>query len=58
MPPKFPTVDLRLLEALEELFPDDLPRDPQADLGRLVGQQDVLDVLRNHHRKQNKKEPR
>jgi hypothetical protein len=55
-----PRVTQELLEALEETFPDKLPRENRegrtpsgAELARLIGQQDVMRKLRQMHRVQN-----
>ncbi len=53
---KFPIVSDELLKALEAAFPDKAPRDvsisPTA-VGVSIGQQNVLDLLRRNHSKQN-----
>lgn len=52
----FPYVPEELLRALEQIFPDKAPRDPNTtptQLGVLMGQQKVLDRLRQAHKKQN-----
>ena len=51
---KFPEIPKVLLDALEKQFPDKAPRD---DVGSFVfgvkaGEQNVLDTLRHHYKKQ------
>lgn len=53
---KFPVVPDELMKALEEAFPDRAPRDAkmtQVDLGVVIGQQKVMDLIRRHHKQQN-----
>ncbi len=53
---KFPHVSEELLKALETAFPDKAPRSTEitlTEVGGLMGEQRVLDLLRSHHRKQN-----
>lgn len=42
-----PPVTPELLEYLEALYPDQVPRDPSASLAYYQGQQQVLDKLRD-----------
>ena len=46
---QFPAVDEGLVQALIERFPDRCPRGPVESfaLGKLVGQQDVIEFLRS-----------
>ncbi len=46
---QFPAVDEGLVRALIERFPDRCPRGPvdSFELGKLVGQQDVISFLRS-----------
>lgn len=50
----FPEVSPGLLKRLEDAFRDRVPRDElsQFGFGKLAGQQEVLDLLRKHHDKQ------
>lgn len=53
----FTVVSEILLQALEGAFPDQLPTSintSQAELGQLVGQQDVIRFLRKKFEEQNK----
>ncbi len=56
---EFPVVPPPLLSALAEKFPDKLPRDaslPPSEVGRLIGQQQVLDFLRRQMERQHSSE--
>ena len=46
--PEFPAIPPQLIEALDQIFPDKLSRNPESFFsgGRLVGQQDVIDRLK------------
>ena len=51
-------VSIELLEALQELFPNRLPDDPSIapqELGRLIGHQDVIRLLKAALEEQSKK---
>lgn len=53
---KFPVVPDELLAALEEAFPDKAPRKVEitpTEVGVAIGMQKVMDLLRQHNRKQN-----
>jgi len=53
---RFPTISDELLKALEAHFPDRANRYlglTPAEMGALVGEQRVLDLLRRHHNQQN-----
>ena len=51
---KFPEIPHGLITTLDKQFADRCPReDPGAfGLGRLAGQQEVIDVLRHHYERQ------
>lgn len=53
---KFPNIPEDLLRALEESFPDKIPRTDitPLGLGRLQGEQRVIDFLRTIFERQNK----
>jgi hypothetical protein len=56
--PEFPSISPLLIEALRRIFPDVLPRTVPgyvSDITRLMGQQDVIDRLKQEmHRQQGK----
>ena len=54
----FPYVERTLLDYLSKVFPNTLPLAPvsEAELARLVGQQDVVSKLRDIHNEQVKQE--
>jgi hypothetical protein len=55
-PKPFPAVSKDLLEELERLFPDKLPTiyRTEAEIGRLIGMQDVMRKLRHEYDAQQK----
>lgn len=55
---KFPEVPKVLLDALEQAYPDKAPREDVGSFtfGVKAGQQDVLDHLRHHYKKQQETE--
>lgn len=56
-PKSFPSVSQELLSALEALFPNRIPMDPQVtiqEVCREQGKQDVINYLRTAFEKQNK----
>lgn len=54
----FPYVERMILDYLSKVFPNTLPLAPvsEAELARLVGQQDVVSKLRDIHNEQVKQE--
>lgn len=52
-PRPFPTVDPVFLKALKDRFPDRLPSKPDADLGVLIGEQNVIRFLQHQWDLQN-----
>lgn len=58
MASKFPSVERSLIEYLTKAFPNALPPTlvSEAELARLIGQQNVIDKLRAIHNEQVKQE--
>lgn len=52
----FPLIPKPLLERLEHVYPNKLPEHlpSEAEMGRMIGRQDVIGFLRMHYNRQNR----